>query len=159
MAARVHTESSTNPPQYTNACKLISSIGESISIWLHFFWETSLTSKGALHAIFGFSLCYVLSAAAQTQSPSAPAPAPAPAAAPGRFEYFDDNQGFSTGDRQAIKEFTATYEYKWLAGLLTRAEYRRDRSTYDYFHKGNPEMVGAQSTLTVACIAFFGPKR
>jgi hypothetical protein len=77
----------------------------------------------------------------------------------GRFEHFDDNQGFSTGDRQAIKEFTATYEYKWLAGLLTRAEYRRDWSTYDYFHKGDTGMVGAQSTFTVAFIAFFGPKR
>lgn len=77
----------------------------------------------------------------------------------GRFEYFDDNQGFSTGDRQAIKEFTGTYEYKWMAGLLTRAEYRRDWSTYDYFHKGDTGMVGAQSTLTVAFIAFFGPKR
>ena len=77
----------------------------------------------------------------------------------GRFEYFDDNQGFSTGDRQAIKELTATYEYKWMSGLLSRAEYRRDWSTYDYFHKGDSEMVGAQSTLTVAFIAFFGPKR
>jgi len=80
-------------------------------------------------------------------------------AATGRFEYFDDNQGFSTGDRQAIKEFTATYEYKWMSGLLSRAEYRRDWSTYDYFHKGNSELVGAQSTLTVAFIAYFGPKR
>lgn len=77
----------------------------------------------------------------------------------GRIEYFDDNQGFSTGDRQAIKEFTATYEYKWMSGLLSRAEYRRDWSTYDYFHKGNSKMVGTQSTLTVAFIAFFGPIR
>jgi hypothetical protein len=77
----------------------------------------------------------------------------------GRFEYFDDNQGFSTGDRQAIKEFTVTYEYKWMSGLLSRGEYRRDWSTYDYFHKGDSERVGAQSTLTVAFIAFFGPKR
>lgn len=77
----------------------------------------------------------------------------------GRFEYFDDNQGFSTGDRQAIKEFTATYEYKWMSGLLTRVEYRRDWSTFAYFHKGNTGMVKAQSTLTVAFIAFFGPKR
>jgi len=35
---------------------------------------------------------------------------------------------FSTGTTQALKEFTATYEYKWLEGLLTRAEYRRDWS-------------------------------
>jgi hypothetical protein len=77
----------------------------------------------------------------------------------GRFEYFDDNQGFSTGSAQAVKEFTGTYEYKWLSGLLTRAEYRRDWSNQDFFHKGDTEMVGAQSTFTVGLIAFFGPKR
>jgi hypothetical protein len=77
----------------------------------------------------------------------------------GRFEYFDDNQGYSTGTTQAIKEFTATYEYKWLAGLLTRAEYRRDWSDVNFFHKGDTELVDAQSTFTVGFIAFFGPKR
>ncbi len=77
----------------------------------------------------------------------------------GRFEYFDDNQGYSTGTAQSIKEFTATYEYKWLAGLLTRAEYRRDWSDANFFHKGDTEMVDAQSTFTVGLIAFFGPKR
>ncbi len=77
----------------------------------------------------------------------------------GRFEYFDDNQGFSTGSAQAVKEFTGTYEYKWVEGLLTRVEYRHDWSNQYYFHKGNTELVEAQSTLTVAFIAFFGPKR
>jgi hypothetical protein len=38
-------------------------------------------------------------------------------------------------------------------------EYRRDWSNVDFFHKGNTDMVDAQSTLTVAFIAFFGPKR
>jgi hypothetical protein len=46
-----------------------------------------------------------------------------------------------------------------MSGLLTRAEYRRDWSTFAYFHKGDTGMVQAQSTLTVAFIAFFGPKR
>lgn len=77
----------------------------------------------------------------------------------GRFEYYDDNQGFETGTAQAVKEFTATYEYKWMSGLLTRAEYRRDWSNEGFFHKGDTEIVDAQSTLTVAFIAFFGPKR
>lgn len=77
----------------------------------------------------------------------------------GRAEYFDDNQGFSTGRAQALKEVTATYEYKWLSGLLTRVEYRRDWSDVDFFHKGNTGMAGAQSTVTGALIAFFGPKR
>jgi hypothetical protein len=77
----------------------------------------------------------------------------------GRFEYFSDRNGWSTGTPQAVKEFTGTYEYKWAEGLLARAEYRRDWSTEPSFHKGDTELVKAQSTLTVGFVAFFGPKR
>jgi Putative beta-barrel porin-2, OmpL-like. bbp2 len=77
----------------------------------------------------------------------------------GRYEYFDDNQGYETTVAQDVNEFTGTYEYKWLEGLLTRVEYRRDWSDVDFFHKGNTGLVKAQSTATVAFIAFFGPKR
>jgi Putative beta-barrel porin-2, OmpL-like. bbp2 len=75
-----------------------------------------------------------------------------------RYEYYDD-QGFETGLAQDVQEFTATYEYKWLAGLLARAEFRRDWSSQPYFHKGDTSMVDAQTTATVGLIAFFGPKR
>jgi hypothetical protein len=81
------------------------------------------------------------------------------AALVGRFEYFNDNQGFSTGLTQKLTEFTATYEYKWAAGLLLRTEYRRDWSNQTFFDKGDNETVKAQSTATVGLIAFFGPKR
>ena len=37
-----------------------------------------------------------------------------------RYEYFTDPQGFSTGTAQHLQEFTGTYEYKWVEGLLTR---------------------------------------
>ncbi len=78
----------------------------------------------------------------------------------GRYEYFNDPNGFSTGTAQHLQEFTATYEYKWAAGLLSRVEYRRDWSNVDFFTKGNTDgAVQAQSTVTVAFIAFFGPKR
>lgn len=77
----------------------------------------------------------------------------------GRFEYFSDRNGWSTGTPQAVKEFTGTYEYKWAAGLLARAEYRRDWSTEFVFHKGDTNLVKAQSTATVGFVAFFGPKR
>jgi hypothetical protein len=82
----------------------------------------------------------------------------------GRFEYFADLNGLPTGVRQDVKEFTATYEYKWVEGLLGRLEYRRDWSNVDYFAKGNSDpltrgAVGAQSTLTASFVAFFGPKR
>jgi hypothetical protein len=76
-----------------------------------------------------------------------------------RFEYFKDPQGYSTGANQDLKEATATYEYKWAEGLLTRIEYRRDWSQVDYFHKGDVDKVSAQTTLTAGFVAFFGPKR
>jgi hypothetical protein len=76
-----------------------------------------------------------------------------------RYEYFADSQGFATGDRQKLNEVTATYEYKWPAGLLMRAEYRRDWSDIAFFDKGDNNSVKAQSTATIGFIAFFGPKR
>jgi hypothetical protein len=77
----------------------------------------------------------------------------------GRFEYFNDPNGFTTGTKQHLYEFTGTYEYKWLAGLLTRIEYRDDWSNVNYFTQNTTGAVKSQSTLTVALVAFFGPKR
>jgi len=77
----------------------------------------------------------------------------------GRYEYFYDDQGFATGIKQHLNEFTGTYEYKWAAGLLMRAEYRRDWSDQLFFDKGDSKTVKAQSTMTIGLIAFFGPKR
>jgi hypothetical protein len=77
----------------------------------------------------------------------------------GRFEYFNDPTGFSTYYDQHIYEFTATYEYRWAAGLLMRAEYRGDFSNIDYFHKDANQTSKNQNTITLAFIAFFGPKR
>ena len=77
----------------------------------------------------------------------------------GRYEYFSDTDGFQTGTKQNVQEFTGTYEYKWLEGLLTRVEYRGDFSNVASFHKDATQMVKQQQTLTIAFIAFFGPKR
>jgi putative OmpL-like beta-barrel porin-2 len=77
----------------------------------------------------------------------------------GRFEFFHDINGFETGVAQEVKEFTGTYEYKWVEGLLMRLEYRRDWSDEPFFHKGNEGFVDAQSTVTAGFVAFFGPKR
>ncbi|MDE3163176.1 MAG: porin [Acidobacteriota bacterium] len=77
----------------------------------------------------------------------------------GRFEYFNDPQGYQTSTAQELKEFTGTYEYKWAEGLLTRIEYRRDWSNKNFFHKGDANFVDAQSTVTAGFVAFFGPKR
>jgi Putative beta-barrel porin-2, OmpL-like. bbp2 len=77
----------------------------------------------------------------------------------GRFEYFTDPNGFETGTAQQLKEFTATYEYKWVEGLLARFEYRGDFSNVAFFHKDTASMEDSQNTLTVGFVAFFGPKR
>ncbi|MFZ0742960.1 MAG: porin [Terracidiphilus sp.] len=76
-----------------------------------------------------------------------------------RYEYFNDPNGSQTTVAQDVQEFTATYEYKWAEGLLSRIEYRRDWSDVPFFHKGDSNLVDAQSTLTVGFVAFFGPKR
>jgi hypothetical protein len=76
-----------------------------------------------------------------------------------RYEYFNDNQGFSTGTKQKLNEFTFTYEHKCPMGLLVRTEYRRDWSNVAFFDKGDLNTVKAQSTATIGFIAFFGPKR
>jgi len=92
------------------------------------------------------------------------------AALAGRYEYFNDKNGFSTGVIQDVEEFTGTFEYKWVEGLLARLEARDDWSSEPFFHKDN-EVVTVlsdgkakggeknQFTVTVGLVAFFGPKR
>jgi Putative beta-barrel porin-2, OmpL-like. bbp2 len=77
----------------------------------------------------------------------------------GRFEFFHDMNGYTTGVAQEVKEFTGTYEYKCVEGLRARVEYRRDRSDEPFFHKGDTSLVDAQSTVTAGFVAFFGAKR
>jgi hypothetical protein len=80
----------------------------------------------------------------------------------GRFEYFNDPQGYTTQMKvkPQVDEFTATYEYKWPEGLLARLEYRRDWADVDLFTKGNALLaVKDQSTVTAGFVAFFGSKR
>lgn len=80
-----------------------------------------------------------------------------PNAIAGRIEIFDDQQGYSTGTIQNLKEFTGTYEYKTRFGLISRLEYRRDWSDADSFHKGNTGMTDSQSTLSAGMILVFTP--
>jgi hypothetical protein len=77
----------------------------------------------------------------------------------GRYEYFNDPNGYSTGAIQHVQEFTGTYEYKWAEGLLSRIEIRKDWSDTEFFHKGDGNLVKGQATATVGFVAFFGPKR
>ena len=76
-----------------------------------------------------------------------------------RIEWLNDGDGFATGRAQSPKEFTLTYEYKWVEGLLSRLEYRHDWSNVDFFERGGtPNASKYQDTLTLALLAFFGRK-
>ena len=81
----------------------------------------------------------------------------------GRFEWFDDANGQQTsgvvGPANTLYEGTFTYEYKWIEGALMRVEYRFDKSNLQYFDKLANKFTDQQQTVTVAFIAFFGPKR
>ncbi len=76
-----------------------------------------------------------------------------------RIEWLNDRDAFATGRSQTVKEFTLTYEFKWVEGLLSRLEYRHDWSNVDFFERGvTPNASKHQDTLTLALLAFFGRK-
>lgn len=68
-----------------------------------------------------------------------------------RYEYFDDHDGFTTGTRQHVNEFTATLERVLAHHLITRLEFRRDDSNAPVFLKGNLP-VQAQTTLSAGMV-------
>jgi hypothetical protein len=74
-----------------------------------------------------------------------------------RWEYYNDEDGFTTGAAQNLQEFTLTAEVKHSQGLITRFEYRRDWSDIDFFTKdGRP---GAnQNTFSVGFVYAFSTK-
>lgn len=76
-----------------------------------------------------------------------------------RSEYVADKQ-FLTGTNQALKEVTATWDYKLAQGLLTRLEYRRDWSNQLFF---TTDTKGAyadhQDTATLGLIWWYGGKQ
>lgn len=72
-----------------------------------------------------------------------------------RFEWYDDHDGYTTGLKQQVKEFTLTGEHPFGSGFIGRLEYRRDFSDRDYFLKFGDEFVRAQSTVTVGLVYSF----
>jgi hypothetical protein len=69
----------------------------------------------------------------------------------GRYEFFDDRNGFTTGITQELQSFTATAQVPW-AGFTLWGEYRRDWSNFDTFNKtedGVQSLVDNQNTFTI----------
>lgn len=74
-----------------------------------------------------------------------------------RWEYFNDEDGFTTTAAQNLQEFTLTAEVKHSQGLIMRIEYRRDWSDIDFFAKDGA-LTDKQNTFSVGFIYSFSTK-
>ena len=73
-----------------------------------------------------------------------------------RAEYFDDNQGWSTGTAQELSEFTATLQRTFAGKLISRLEFRRDMTDSRTFLRGPANTgVGGQNTAALGLIYAF----
>lgn len=78
----------------------------------------------------------------------------------GRGEYLSDRGGLFSGATQALKETTATAEYKFAEGFLARMEWRRDFSNQPFFLTDIPgKLKKEQNTATLGLIWWFGQKQ
>jgi len=75
-----------------------------------------------------------------------------------RWEYYDDEHGFTSGAAQKIKEFTITGELKHKDGVIARLEYRHDYSDIPFFVKNTSTFKDHQDTFTVGLIYAFSTK-
>ena len=75
-----------------------------------------------------------------------------------RYEYFDDEHGFTSGVAQKIKEGTLTAEFKHKDGVVARLEYRHDFSDVPFFVQNTNIFRTNQSTFTVGLLYAFTTK-
>jgi len=77
----------------------------------------------------------------------------------GRYEYFEDHDGFMTGTtipRLHFNEITATYQHTLASHLLSRFEYRRDMSQFPLYGLATFGSVAKhQDTVSVGLIFLF----
>jgi hypothetical protein len=77
----------------------------------------------------------------------------------GRAEYLSDRGGLFSGLTQALKETTATFDYKFAEGFLMRYEWRRDFSNQpSFFTDKDGTLSKQQQTATVGVIWWVGRK-
>ena len=77
----------------------------------------------------------------------------------GRAEYLSDRGGLFSGLTQALKETTATFDYKFAEGFLMRYEWRRDFSNQpSFFTDRDGALSKEQQTATVGVIWWVGRK-
>ena len=71
-----------------------------------------------------------------------------------RMEWFKDSDGFLTGTDQKLWEGTATLQYKLTSSLITRLEFRYDKSSQNTFQYGT-RAANNQETLATEVIYLF----
>jgi hypothetical protein len=71
-----------------------------------------------------------------------------------RYEYYNDHDGFTTGARQHLNEFTGTFQRMVAHHLITRLEFRRDFSNCPVFTKGTTPVMG-QNTMAAGLVYAF----
>lgn len=74
-----------------------------------------------------------------------------------RWEYYNDEDGLTTGAGQNLQEFTLTAEVKHTQGLIMRIEYRRDWSDVDFFARGRRPKDN-QNTFAVGFVYAFSTR-
>jgi hypothetical protein len=80
-------------------------------------------------------------------------------AAAGRVEYLSDRGGLFSGITQALKEMTATFDYKLSEGFLMRYEWRRDFSNRpSFFTDTNGVLSKEQQTASIGVMWWVGRK-
>ena len=75
-----------------------------------------------------------------------------------RFEFFNDADGFATGQAQKLKELTGTLELKAADNLQWRLEFRRDWSDQDVFVNSKGDAKGYQSSVGFGLLYSFAGK-
>lgn len=73
----------------------------------------------------------------------------------GRYEYYDDHDGFTTGSAQHFNGITGTFQRMIAGHIMSRLEYRRDISNQPTFVKGGGLPVTAQNTVTAGLVFMF----
>jgi hypothetical protein len=76
-----------------------------------------------------------------------------------RFEWYDDQDGFTTGAAQTLRELTITSEQRLTGQLGTRVEFRRDLASEAVFATGSGEPTRTQTTVTVGVFYAFSTAR
>jgi hypothetical protein len=77
----------------------------------------------------------------------------------GRVEYLSDRGGLFSGITQALKETTATFDYKLSEGFLMRYEWRRDFSNRpSFFTDKNGVLSKEQQTASIGVVWWVGRK-